>query len=184
MFNRTQIPLAIVLLLWLGACTPAATPVPPTPTETPQPEPTRDPARYYNEEGQFSLLLPNGWKVLDPIPVVNDPERPYSSYLLGPNPTPNSGPGNSIIAISDANLWTPEHFVQAQCNTCPAHPFNQVTLGGKPAWETQVGGGDVPILVTWHFIKHNGRFIALSIHDPETLEPLDDVIQSIQFLDD
>jgi hypothetical protein len=48
-----------------------------------------------------------------------------------------------------------------------------------PASRTQVGGGGVPFVITWYFVEHNGNLIALAIHDQQTLEPLDAVIQSI-----
>ncbi len=153
----------------------AATAVPATPIPTTVPD-----TRYTNAEGQFSLQLPDGWQVLEPQIVLNDGERPYTLYILGENPAPSGGPGSSKIAIADAQLWTIEAFVQSQCNVCPAHPIEQVTLNGLPAQQTKIGGGDVPITVTWHFITHNGNLIALAIHNAETLEPFTDVLQSIQ----
>jgi hypothetical protein len=158
---------------WL---TPGATALPPaTPTAT------ADPSRYFNEEGGFSLSLPEGWSVLGPQASNADPSRPYNLYRLGPDPAASGGPGTSTIAILDASQWTAEEYVQAQCSTCPANPFEEVTLGGQPARRTQVGGGGVPFTVTWHFVERDGKLIALAIHDPETLEPLEDVLQSIQF---
>jgi hypothetical protein len=154
--------------------------------ETAESTPTADPdvtqpARYYNAEGGFSLDLPDGWRVLDPLTANNDPNRPFALYILGIDPAPSGGPGNSQIVIADPKQWTPEQFAQAQCSTCPASPFENVTLGGEPAQRTQVGSGGVPFTITWYFVEHNGKLIALAIHDPETLKPLDDVIQSIQF---
>lgn len=139
-----------------------------------------DSTRYYNAEGNFSLALPDGWEVFEPLTGGNDPDRAYTLYILGPDPAPG-GPGNSTIAIADSTQWTPEQFAQAQCSTCPANPFEDVMLGGTPARRTQVGGGGVPFTITWYFVENNGQLIALAIHDPETLEPLEDVIQSIRF---
>jgi hypothetical protein len=155
---------------WL---TPGQTPLPPTATA--------DPNRYVVAEAGMSLRLPEGWSVLGPQPNTTDPSRPYNLYLLGPDPGASGGPGTSTIAVLDAAQWTAEDFVQAQCSTCPAHPFEDTTVGGQPARRTQVGGGGVPFTVTWTFVEHEGKLIALAIHDPETLEPLEDVLQSIQF---
>lgn len=105
----------------------------------------------------------------------------YKDAKLGIDPAPGGGPGNSQIVIADPKQWTPEQFAQAQCSTCPASPFENVTLGGEPVQRTQVGGGGVPFTITWYFVEHNGKLIALAIHDPETLKSLDDVIQSIRF---
>lgn len=177
------LPLLFVSLLALacqvlGQATPTPTPtVPATPTDVPA---TPDPARYVNEQGGFSLILPQGWTAIGPQPVGNDPARPYDLYILGQDPAPSGGPGSSQIAILDAAQWTAEDFVLSQCSTCPAGTFEDVTLGGVPARRTQVGGGGVPFMVTWHFVEHDGKLIALAIHDPESLEPLDEVLQSFQ----
>jgi len=170
---------------------PNLAPLPTEPTETPavvinpEPptalvEPTQDPGRYYNEEGGFSLVLPEGWSVAGPVAVSKD-DRSYNLYTLGVDPTVEGGPGISKIVVGSSDQWTPELFVQSQCSTCPANPFEQVTLGGKSGWRTQVGGGDVPLVVTWYFVRNENVFIALAIHEPDTLFPLDNVIQSITF---
>jgi hypothetical protein len=87
----------------------------------------------------------------------------------------------SRVVVANASEWTPEEFALSQCSTCPENPIESLILGGLPASRTQVGGGGVPFMVTWYFIEHGDDLIALAIHDPETLEPLDEVIQSIQF---
>lgn len=140
-----------------------------------------DATRYHNVEGEFSLKLPEGWRASDPLTVSNDPTRPYTLYILGTEPEASGGPGSSSIVIADAAQWTPEDFVQSQCSTCDAHLFEDVTLGGRAARRTQVGGGSVPFTTTWTFVENNGKLIALAIHDPESLQPLEAVIQSIQF---
>lgn len=178
-----------LLIVVLAACLPTSEPTIVTPTVLPTlaatavpatPIPTAPGTRYTNAEGQFSLQLPNGWQVLEPQIVMNDGERPYTLYVLGDNPAPSGGPGSSNIIIADTQLWTTADFVQSQCSTCPAHPIEQIVLNGVPAQQTKIGGGDVPITITWHFITHNGNLIALAIHNAETLEPLNDVLQSIQ----
>jgi hypothetical protein len=181
----------VPVLLLLAACT--ATPVgteQPVPTAAPAtqalpptdtPSPTQDSGRYTNTEGGFSLKLPEGWSALGPVETSNPGQAPYNIYILGVDPSPEGGPGSSKIAIMDAGVWTAEQFVLSQCSTCDEHPFEDLTLGGQPARRTQIGGGGVPFTVTWWFIEKDGKLIGLAIHDPETLEPLDEVVQSIQF---
>lgn len=140
-----------------------------------------DPDRFLIEEARLSIKLPQDWSALGPLEITSPGLPPYDLYILGIEPSASGGPGSSKIVIADPGPWTPELFVQAQCTTCPIQPFEDVTLGGKSAQRTQVGGGDVPILITWYFVENNGKLIALAIHDPETLEPVEDVLQSIQF---
>lgn len=178
--------LSILLLLLLAACSspqvnppPGKTPVLPSP-ELPATS-TVEQAQNVFSEGMFTIDLPDGWDIFGPEKVSRDPNPPYDLYLLGENPTTNDGPGISRVVIANAVEWTPEAFVLAQCSTCPVNPFESTTLGGEPGLRTEVGGGGVPIMITWYFIEHNGKLIAFAIHDPETLLPLDDVLNSIQF---
>lgn len=177
-----------LMLLLLGACstqpeataTPMPTEVPSAPTEEPS-MPVDEPAQRVFGPGTFSLDLPDGWDVFGPVEVTTDPDRPYEVYRLGENPSASGGPGMSIVAIDREAKWTPEDFALAQCSTCPDNGFESVTIDGIPALRTEIGGGGVPMMITWTFVEHQGNFIAFAIHDPETLEPLEDVIQSIQF---
>jgi hypothetical protein len=179
---------ALTFLILLAACLPTpaapaptdALPTATTPVDTPA-APTADASRYVNEEGQFSLTLPDGWSAHGPLAVNGDPERPYNLYILGVDPASSGGPGQSKIAILDPQAWTPEAFALSQCTTCPAQPFEDTLLGDQPARRTQVGGDGVPFMVTWYFVEYNGKLIALDLHDPETMEPLEGVIQSIRF---
>jgi hypothetical protein len=190
MNNRFLMPLIVLLLTTLSACNPSTTG--PTATETnapmltsqseipsPSATPTVEQSRYLIEEVKLSIKLPQGWSVFGPLEISSAGMHSYELYILGIEPTASSGPGSSKIAIADPAEWTPEQFVQAQCITCPEQPFEEVTLGGKSAQRTQVGGGGVPIIITWYFVENNDKLIALAIHDPETLEPLEDVLQSI-----
>jgi hypothetical protein len=192
MKRRTAMLLMIALLLALSACasapaSPTATqtsaPVLTTPSEMPSPSatPPTDEDRYRIEEARLSIKLPQGWSVSGPLEVSSEGMPTFEIYFLGIDPSANGGPGFSKIAIADPAQWTPEQFVLSQCSTCTEQPFEDVTLGGKSAKRTQIGGGGVPILVTWYFVENNGKLIALAIHDPETLEPLEEVLQSIQF---
>lgn len=176
------------IVVW-AACLPTSEPTVGTPAPSPTLAatavletrfPTVPVTRYTNAEGQFSLQLPDGWQVLAPQIVMSDGEKPYTLYTLGESPAPSGSPGSSKMVIADAQLWTVEAFVHSQCTVCPAHPVEQATLNGIPAQQTKIGGGTVPITVTWHFVTHHGKLIALAIHDAETLEPIHDVLQSIQ----
>lgn len=184
---RIWIFVCLVLLLFSACSTQPEATAAPLPTEPPS-VPTEAPAVPVDEPvervfgpGTFSLDLPEGWDIFGPSEVTSDPDRPYEVYRLGEDPTASGGPGLSIVAIDREAKWTPEEFALAQCSTCPNNGFESITIDGIPGLRTEIGGGGVPMMVTWYFLEHQGNFIAFAIHDPETLEPLEDVIQSIQF---
>ncbi|MGW8226778.1 MAG: hypothetical protein ACWGOY_13640 [Anaerolineales bacterium] len=173
-------PLYLASLLLLAACG-SSQYGPPGPTQSGSTAiPSMESAQSVFGPGTFSIDLPQGWDIAS-VEINTDPNRPYTLYLLGVNPTSNDSPGISRVAIADAEQWTPEDFVLAQCSTCPQNAFESVTLGGRPALRTEVGGGGVPIVTTWYFVENKGNFIALAIHDPESLLPLEDVLASIKF---
>jgi hypothetical protein len=163
----------IVVLIILSACSTRS-------TVTPEPPPTDLPAESIFGPGTLTLSLPSGWDVSSET-IRSDPDRPYDLYLLGQNPTESGGPGLSRVVIASASEWTAEEFAISQCSTCPLNAFEPATVAGKPALRTQIGGGDVPILITWYFVENKGHLIAFAIHDPQTLMPLEEVINSIQF---
>ena len=168
-------------LFILSACgSQAPEPVEPAPDDLPQ-EPTEETAIPLFGPGTLSLDLPSGWDVAGPDMVVADDGRSYESYSLGEDPTSSGGPGMSHVIIADASIWTPEELVLMQCSTCPDNGFEPVTVGGKPAVRTQIGGGGVPMMVTWTYVENNGKLIGFAIHDPQTLDPLDGVIETIIF---
>jgi len=173
--------------LLLGACNlPSAVTV--VPGTTPQPSLTPEPVSSPEPKvesvfgpGTFSLTLPTGWDVFGPEKVNSDANRPYDIYLLGEDPTGSDGPGTSKVIVARAAEWSAEELALAQCSTCPVNPFEAVTLGGRDALRTQVGGGGVPFMITWYFVENQGNLIGICIHDPETLAPLEAVLSSIQF---
>jgi hypothetical protein len=169
-------------LIFLVACNPGeiVSPVPPSPTDTPSSF-SGDSAESVFGPGTFSLALPTGWDVIGPEVTSSDPERPYQLYLLGVDPSVSGGPGTSQVIVASAAKWTPEELAFSQCITCPQNDFITVTIAGQSALRTQIGGGDVPILITWYYVEHKGYLIAFAIHDPETLQPLSEVIETIQF---
>lgn len=131
--------------------------------------------------GTFSFAIPSGWDVLGPEKINPEPNRSYDLYLLGENPSTEEGPGTSRVIIANADEWSPEELAVLQCNTCPQNAFDSVTLSGKSALRTQIGGGGVPFMITWYFVENQGNLIAFALHDPITLLTLDDVIESIIF---
>lgn len=176
--------LVVMLLLSLSACSQAAATAEVQPTKS-QVErlatATADQVgeRYVVEEGSFSLSLPEGWQVVGPIEATAG-ETAFTLYRLGLDPAASGGPGTSSIIIADRDALTVEEFVQAQCSTCPAAPLEDIQLGDVSARQTVIGGGSVPIKVTWTFFEHNGKLIGLKIHDAKTLEPLQQVLASLK----
>lgn len=169
-------------ILILAACgsTEEASPSPPSATDIPS-SPTEPIAESVFGPGTFTLALPDGWDVAGPDPITSDPDRPYESFSLGEDPNSSGGPGMSHVFIASAQEWTPEELALAQCSTCPEPVFEDVTIDGLPGVRTELGGGGVPIVITWFYVEHNGKLFAFAIHDPETLEPLREVIDSIRF---
>jgi len=137
--------------------------------------------RYINDEGGFSMVLPEGWSVLGPLPVtVPESGAAYNLYVIGAAPTESGGPGASMIVIAEATQLTLELFAASQCSTCPAQPPQAVTLGTVPAQRLLIGGGSVPFEKSWFFFEHQGKRIGLAVHDPDTLEPLDEVLATLR----
>jgi hypothetical protein len=181
-----------VIMVTVTACTneipPTAESVSPTETASVVIIPTNalttgiPQSRYMNEEARISLILPDGWDVAGPFPVsiTTDGSYDYHLYNLGIQPEASGGPGTSHLIVADPQKLTIEAFIQDQCSTCPIHPIETVMLGDVSAKRTIVGGGSVPFEIEWFFLEHNGSLIGLSIHDPETLETLDNVLQSIR----
>lgn len=167
----------------LQACSSATEPVETNSDETPvetvdATEPIIE-DRYFNEQGSFSLVLPDGWQVAGPIEATAGNDVTYTLYSVGLEPGSSGGPGGSNIIIAENAALTIEEFVQAQCSTCPLAPIEDIQLGDTDAKQTTIGGGGVPVSVTWTFVQHDGKLIGLKIHDPETLEPITEVLESI-----
>lgn len=171
-------------LLLLSACSQQMTPTQPQVSETPVEVATSTEdsieGRYYNELGQFSLLLPEGWDVFGPLDASSGNGVTFKLYNLGPEPDVSGGPGISSIIIADSDAFTIEDFAQGQCSTCPPTPIQDIQIAGVNARRTVIGGGGVPLEITWTFFDHNGKRIGLKIHDPDTLEPLTEVLESLK----
>lgn len=137
--------------------------------------------RYSDQEGRFSLQLPDGWEILGPLEIEVDGETAYDLYLVGQDPAPGSGPGISRIVIAERARFSVEEFIESQCSTCPRHAMESVLLGTTIAERTFIGGGGMPILVEWDFIDRGQLWIGLSIHDPESMATLAEVLDTFQF---
>ena len=85
-----------------------------------------------------------------------------------------------MIVIADAALLTFAQFAAAQSSTCPAHPPEAVTLGNVPAQRLLIGGGTVPFEKSWFFFEHQSKRIGLAMRDPDTLEPLNEVLATFR----
>jgi hypothetical protein len=176
--------LLVFVMVLLSACSPEMTPkVPPVsdnPIEVVTPTLELEQGRYLNEQGQFSLILPDGWEVFGPIDASSGNGLTFTLYNLGLELDASGGPGTSSIIIAESNAFTIEEFVQGQCSTCPPAPIKDIQLAGINARQTVIGGGGVPFEITWTFFEHSGKRIGLKIHDPETLEPLNEILESLR----
>lgn len=132
---------------------------------------------YTNAEGGFSLLLPPDWEVMGP-----SESKLGSQYLLGSVPLSNrQAPENSSLFVADAASLSVQEAAQLLCAGCaPAPELEETILNGLGAWLAVVGGVDLPEL-EWFFVQGNGKTIFFSIHDPDTLETLDGVVQTFGF---
>ncbi|MDF1499004.1 MAG: hypothetical protein P1P76_00820 [Anaerolineales bacterium] len=184
MYRLTIQPLTILLLLSIAACARQAGTPEPASTQSrdevlvPTEEESQD--RYISKEGAFSLRLPDGWQVFGPVEAAAGGGISFALYNLGPHPSTSMSPGGSSIAIADADTLTVEEFIQGQCSPCPPATVNDIQLGNVSARRAVIGDGGVPLEITWTFFEHNGRLIGLKIHDPQTLEPLSEVLESIE----
>jgi len=142
--------------------------------EGPENQPITDPEQFYtNEEGGFSLVLPPNWVVQGPISTSLG-----SHYLLGPPTLEQAGPSNSSILVANAGQFSPEEVAAQLCGGCTSLPALQdAVVNGVEAKLATIGGEGAPAL-EWVFVQNEGKLICLSIHDPETLQSLDGVVQS------
>lgn len=171
----------LITLILVTACSlqPAEAPSPPD-SQDPA-VPTEAAAESIFGPGTFTLDIPDGWDVAGPMMITDDSGRAYQSWALGEDPTSSGGPGTSHVIVADPAEWTPEELALKQCSTCPNNGFEEVTINGKQGLRTEIGGGGVPFVTTWYYFENQGNLIGFAIHDPQTMEPLDAVIASIQF---
>ena len=134
--------------------------------------------RYLNEEAGISLVLPLDWSASGPYPVSVG-ETSYNLYLLGLDPSPNAGPGVSRLIVAEDDKLSIEAFILSQCSTCPSLEIADATLNGIPIQRTVIGGGGVPFEVEWNFLDRGGRLVGLSVHGPQTMGTLNDVLQTL-----
>jgi len=171
-----------VLAVLLAGCAAAGVaPVDPVPTASALASPTAEgmAERYINHEAKLSLALPQGWDSAGPFPVAVGSSA-YNLYLLGPDPSPNAGPGASRLIVAADEALTVEAFLESQCSTCPPAELTTSNLNGMKVQRSTLGGGGVPFVVEWIFLERDGVLTGLSIHDPDTLETLETVLETLQ----
>jgi hypothetical protein len=132
---------------------------------------------YANAEGDFSLLLPPNWEVMGPAESELGPQ-----YLLGPAPlSDRQAPANGSLFIADAGMLSAQEAAQLLCGGCvPPPELEEAVLNGQGARRAIITGPGLAEL-EWFFIEGNGKTIFFSIHDPDTLETLDGVVQTFNF---
>jgi hypothetical protein len=132
---------------------------------------------YANAEGDFSLLLPPNWEVMGPAE-----SELGTQYLLGPAPlSDRQAPANGSLFIADAGMLSAQEAAQLLCGGCvPPPELEEAVLNGQGARRAIITGPGLAEL-EWFFIEGNGKTIFFSIHDPDTLETLDGVVQTFNF---
>jgi hypothetical protein len=162
---------APVLLLW-GLLLIACAQQPPAPAPAPSPE-----ANYINEEYGFAVNLPEGWQATR---VSSWREGVYQVlFSAGPG---YSGPANSVVmVVDDPNLSTKDFLTILNGGVLPTDLAN-TTLAGLPARRGTVGGNGSPPL-QFVIVEREGKLYYVDFHDPQSLEPLEDVIASFHFVD-
>jgi hypothetical protein len=132
---------------------------------------------YTNDEGGFALRLPQGWTASRSRQALFG-----SVYLLGPAPLVEGDLGNSFIIIADLEEVTLEQAIDRLCGSCAQAPeTQQVLINGWVATRASIGSEGWPTL-EWTFVEHDGKLIALAIHDPVTLKPLQEVVDTLMFV--
>jgi len=149
-------------------------------TEALEPTATDTASRYFNTEAAISLVLPSGWGAAGPFAIDVPGQFEYDLYVLGISPSDSGGPGPSRLIVGDPSAMSLDSFAASQCGDCPKQPIEDAVLAGVPVRRTTIGGGSVPFRVEWMFLEHAGKVIGLSIHDPGTLESLQDVLQTLR----
>lgn len=168
-----RIWLLIVLTLGLGACAAVeSTPNTPVPSATPSG------VRHQFEDGIFSLALPAAWSVSAAQEVRLNSGVEYRLYWLGVDPDTQGGPGLSRVIVGSLRQLTIGRFIQSQCEACAPPIIEPVSLGAFPALKLALVEPGQPS-IEWYLVQIDDRLIALAIHDPQSMQPLEQVLQSL-----
>ncbi|MCB8943611.1 MAG: hypothetical protein H6658_07640 [Ardenticatenaceae bacterium] len=182
---RKKLPLFIIILVVLlgvifsrsreadETATPIATEVIATAvplTPTPKPIPPGLEQIYYNNEGDFSLLLPPHW-------VVGEAEEtPLGhQFTLGPD-----SPGGSFILLAQPDTAIETALAQVMCEGCVVKEEKEVTLQSSQMMVQRITL-DSPNLsrdLEWFFIPTDKNLVVLMINNPRTNESLEAIIHS------
>ncbi|MDX1663192.1 MAG: hypothetical protein R3272_05315 [Candidatus Promineifilaceae bacterium] len=131
---------------------------------------------YHNALGNFVISLPATWQVEEQGPTDLGAYYRIGLPPLGP------GPESSALFIADAEALTvAEAAVKLGCGeACAADDaFEEIELGGQPAQRVLIGEGENAL--EWLFIPYGDRLIFLTLHDPESLETRQDLLQTLHF---
>jgi hypothetical protein len=163
--------IVFLLLLW-GLLLVACARQPPAPTPAPPLE-----ANYIHEDYGFAVNLPEGWQASSESSWREGVHQVLFSARPG-----QSGPANSVVmVVDDPDLSANEFLTILNGGVMPATLAN-TTLAGLPARRGTVGGNGSPPL-QFVLVEREGKLYYVDFHDPESLEPLEDVIASFQFID-
>lgn len=130
---------------------------------------------YYNETGGFRLQLPADWQVEE-----QGETRLGRYYRLGPPPL-GPGPASSALFIAE-NLGAEEAAQQLQCGpeACADEvELEGATLGGRSAQRALIGEGATAL--EWFFVEAGEQLIFFTLHDPQTLQTRQDLLQTLTF---
>jgi hypothetical protein len=125
---------------------------------------------FENEEGGFSLLLPNGWT------AGETEETDYGTRVtIGPE----DGAASGTIVMADASEWTVEELAaELQCADCDPPEFEEVTLLNNITAQHTVLQEEDAEPAEWFFIEQDGKLIGLSFVNTTTFESLDAIVNT------
>lgn len=125
---------------------------------------------YYNADADFSLAMPPDWSAGE-----TTDDALGKKTLLGPDPSIDT---SSTIIVADPAKVQPDAAMKALCGTCdPAPQLTETEVNGIKAQTFTAQSPDTPP-VEWYLISQGGKLVILSIHDADTLETLDALLQS------
>jgi hypothetical protein len=151
---------------------------PPPPAErvpgyTPQPDPGRQ--VYFNDAGDFYLLLPGDWVVSEIAPG-----RLGRQFAAAPEPLIDVAESNFILYPADQ--ISPEAGLQELCGPS-AGPAETLTLASGAQVRHAACFVDHPFMPRddYYFAEHAGQLIFFRLKDPATRADLVDVVNTFSF---
>jgi hypothetical protein len=171
-FKKLCRSIAPIVVLW-GLLLIACVQQPPAPTPAPPPE-----ANYINEDYGFAVNLPEGWQ------ATSESSWREGVYQVLFSARPGQrGPANSVVMVVDEPTLSANEFLTILNGGVMPADLASTTLAGLPARRGTVGGNGSPPL-QFLLVERGGKLYYVDFHDPESLEPLEDVIASFQLIDE